>query len=346
MQALHNCSFPGNTPTSCPDGFNRFLSSHSKREYPRCIRMYASKKPKAKKKAQQQQQQQQQASQPQAAAAWVDPRLQWAKPEWIDNKLDIQQPHTDLQQAAGQQEPSTSTSSSIAGIARIAAAARTAPQQRSKQRTQQHVLTPSPRDQQRLLQRMTYGSFSRSDEESDHLTSGSSSSGTVSPDSSSSSSNSSRPGTAALPQPFQALGIDFGLARVGVAVRQATYNIPLTTLWPQQLRSDRDANSDTSLNTSSSSSSGSSSSTFTSSTDSTLSKGFAYQTLAQVLLQTALERGCDGFVVGLPVYDLKRQQQAETVPASSAAAAAAAVAAGGVAGGGGQVWRSNWRVRK
>lgn len=173
------------------------------------------------------------------------------------------------------------------------------------------------REQRYLQQRLTYSSFSSSDEEtgSSAGSSGSSSSTSylmINPTSSSDGS------TADIPQPFQAMGIDFGLSRVGVAVRQSTHNIPLTTI-------DRRRGS----NFSSSSSSSKGPNRGSSPKERFDREMHLNGQVAHALLTTALEQGCDGFVVGLPVYTLAMQKQEldADLPASSAAAVAAVGAA-------------------
>jgi RNase H-fold protein (predicted Holliday junction resolvase) len=170
------------------------------------------------------------------------------------------------------------------------------------------------REQRYLQQRLTYSSFSSSDEEtgSSAGSSGSSSSTSnlvINP------TSGSDGGTADIPQPFQAMGIDFGLSRVGVAVRQSTHNIPLTTI-------DRRRDS-------SSSSSSKGPSRGSSPKERYDREMHLNGQVAHALLTTALEQGCDGFVVGLPVYTLAMQKQEldADLPASSAAAVAALGAA-------------------
>jgi RNase H-fold protein (predicted Holliday junction resolvase) len=252
----------------------------------RLVRTLASKK----KGKGTQQPKQQQPQQQQGTSFWEDPRLQWAKPEWIQQQTNKQ---VTMQQPQLQQQQSSSS-----GLGQLAAAARSNPLQRpaAKPGAQKPVITEQER--QRVLQKMTYGSFNSTDED----------------DTPSSSSTS----TAAVPQLFAALGIDFGEHRVGVAVRRAPYNIPLTILWTEAVRQAASSTSTTtsdgsSIKTSNITTSSSSSSSVDSSMDSSMDSSSStspparrrvdFRKLADKLLQVALQEGCDGFVVGVPVLN-------------------------------------------
>jgi RNase H-fold protein (predicted Holliday junction resolvase) len=95
--------------------------------------------------------------------------------------------------------------------------------------------------------------------------------------------------SSSLPQlPFQALGIDFGMQRVGVAVRHSSHNVPLFVLHRKMLAA-------TSSTTSSSSSSIGPQPPEWVQADS--------RRIAAALLHHALQEGCDACVIGLPVFN-------------------------------------------
>jgi len=277
---------------------------------PSCTCICSGKKSKKRKQHSQQlpQQQQQQQQGPSSSTTWVDPRLQWARPEWIQQQNAQQQPNP----TQSNHNSSNSSSTSSSGIAAIAAAARRSPTGSSSTLSGPMPEPLTPQEQQALLDKITYGSYSDSEDAGQPITT-----------TSSSSSSSSSISRAAIPQPFAAMGIDYGRVRVGVAVHRAGSNIPLLTLQQQQQQlSDQPDGS--------------------SSSSSHNQTRPDFNSIAQSLLQCALGEGCDAFVMGVPTFDLQRYNAPRPGIAAAAGSAAAAAAGGSRAQ---KVLRPNTHIR-
>jgi RNase H-fold protein (predicted Holliday junction resolvase) len=122
-------------------------------------------------------------------------------------------------------------------------------------------------------------------------------------------------------QLFQAMAVDFGVRRIGLAVRRSSHNVPLLTLHRQQDTGTSDSSSSQAQQKQQQQQQprrqpGAGGSHSSSRSTARNPNVLPLRRTAAVVLHLALQEGCDGFVIGLPVYTDSSE------PAGTAAAAA------------------------